>query len=62
MSAVVQVPWCSRFHGGGMEEGPAAVSAALGADEWTTIPVDMEAPPERHDPARECLRDSRTAH
>ena len=45
MSAVVQVPWCSSFHGGGMEEGPAAVAAALG-EEGTTVEMDMEAPPE----------------
>ena len=46
MSAVVQVPWCSRFHGAGMEDGPAAVAAALGADGVTTVELDMEAPPE----------------
>ena len=46
MSAVVQVPWCSRFHGAGMEEGPPAVAAALGADGVTKVELDMEAPPE----------------
>ena len=46
MSAVVQVPWCSRFHGAGMEQGPPAVAAALGADGVTTVELDMEAPPE----------------
>jgi arginase len=43
--AVVQVPWCSSFHGGGMDEGPAAVAAVLGA-EGTTVELDMEAAPE----------------
>jgi arginase len=45
VSAVVQVPWCSSFHGSGMEDGPAAVAAAVGA-EGTTVEMDMEAPPE----------------
>ncbi|HKV68154.1 MAG TPA: arginase family protein, partial [Gaiellales bacterium] len=46
MSALVQVPWCSQFHGAGMEEGPPAVAAALGADGVTTVELDMEAAPE----------------
>jgi arginase len=46
VSAVVQVPWCSSFHGGGMEEGPAAVAATLGAEGATTVEIDMQAPPE----------------
>ena len=46
MSAVVQVPWCSRFHGGGMEEGPAAVAAVLRPEESTTVAIDMDGPPE----------------
>ena len=29
----IQVGWSSRFHGPGMEEGPAAVAAALGVDD-----------------------------
>ncbi len=46
MSAVVQVPWCSQFHGAGMEEGPAAVAAALGAVGASTVELDMGEPPE----------------
>jgi len=46
VSAVVQVPWCSQFHGAGMEEGPPAVAAALGANDVTTVEVDMGAAPE----------------
>ena len=46
MSAVLQVPWCSRFHGGGMEQGPPAVASALGAEGASTVEVDMESPPE----------------
>ena len=45
MSVVLQVPWCSRFHGAGMEEGPPAVAAALGAEGAATVELDMEAPP-----------------
>ncbi len=30
VTAVIQAGWSSRFHGPGMEEGPAAVAAALG--------------------------------
>src|SRR6185437_1762814 len=46
VSAVVQVPWCSRFHGAGMDEGPPAVAAALGTDDVATVELDMAAPPE----------------
>jgi arginase len=46
VSAVVLVPWCSSFHGGGMEEGPAAVAGALGAHGAATVEMDMAAPPE----------------
>ena len=30
IGTAVAAPWSSRFHGPGMEEGPAAVAAALG--------------------------------
>jgi arginase len=40
----IQVGWSSRFHGPGMEEGPAAVAAALGVDDAQTVDLDLEAP------------------
>jgi arginase len=42
---VIQVPWCSRFHGPGMEEGPAAVAAALGITDAETVELALEEPP-----------------
>jgi arginase len=42
---VVQVPWCSRFHGPGMEEGPAAVAAALGITEAEVVELRLDEPP-----------------
>ncbi|HEY2788030.1 MAG TPA: arginase family protein [Gaiellales bacterium] len=41
----IQVGWSSRFHGPGMEEGPAAVAAALGIDDAQTVALDLQAPP-----------------
>jgi hypothetical protein len=42
---VVEVPWCSRFHGAGMEEGPAAVAAALGVTGAGVVELSLEQPP-----------------
>jgi arginase len=44
IGAAVAAPWSSRFHGPGMEEGPAAVAAALGiaAEE---VEFRLEDPP-----------------
>jgi arginase len=39
------VPWSSRFHGPGMEEGPAAVAAALGIDAAERVELDLDSPP-----------------
>jgi len=44
---LVVAPWSSRFHGPGMEEGPDAVAALLGADTWWGVDFDLEAPPEQ---------------
>jgi arginase len=44
--AVIEVPWSSRFHGPGMEEGPAAVGAALGVAEAQIVPLALDEPPE----------------
>ena len=44
---LVLAPWSSRFHGPGMEEGPAAVAAVLGADTWWGVDFDLDAPPEQ---------------
>jgi len=38
------VGWSSRFHGPGMEEGPAAVAAALGVDDAEAVALDLQAP------------------
>jgi arginase family enzyme len=46
VSAVVQVPWCSQFHGAGMEEGPPAVAAALAAEGVSTVELDMGVAPQ----------------
>ena len=43
---LVVAPWSSRFHGPGMEEGPAAIAAVLGADTWWGVDFDLDAPPE----------------
>jgi arginase len=43
--AVVQVPWCSQFHGAGMEEGPAVVAAALGITDAEVVELSLEEPP-----------------
>jgi arginase len=44
IGAVVAAPWSSRFHGPGMEEGPAAVAAALGiAPE--VVEFQLDGPP-----------------
>jgi arginase len=40
----IQVGWSSRFHGPGMEEGPAAVAAALGVDDARLVDLDLDAP------------------
>ncbi|MEP6640295.1 MAG: arginase family protein [Gaiellales bacterium] len=42
---VIDVPWCSRFHGAGMEEGPAAVAAALGITGSDVVELSLEEPP-----------------
>jgi arginase len=42
---VIEVPWCSRFHGAGMEEGPAAVAAALGITGSDVVELSLEEPP-----------------
>ncbi len=39
------MPWSSRFHGPGMEEGPAAVAAALGIDAAEHVELDIDTPP-----------------
>jgi arginase len=44
--SVIAVPWCSRFHGPGMEEGPDAVAAALGVDEARRVAIDLDGDPE----------------
>jgi arginase len=44
---LVLASWSSRFHGPGMEEGPDAVAAVLGADTWWGVDFDLEAPPEQ---------------
>jgi arginase len=46
MGTVIEVPWCSRFHGAGMEEGPAAVAAALGIADAEVVELSLEQPPE----------------
>jgi arginase len=43
---LVLASWSSRFHGPGMEEGPAAVAEVLGAGTWWGVDFDLEAPPE----------------
>jgi arginase len=45
MGSVIEVPWCSRFHGAGMEEGPAAVAAALGVTGAGVVELSLEQPP-----------------
>jgi arginase len=45
VTAVIQVGWSSRFHGPGMEEGPAAVAAALAAADPQRVDIDLAAPP-----------------
>lgn len=45
MGTVIQVPWCSRFHGPGMEEGPAAVAAVLGVTAAEVVDVSLDRPP-----------------
>ena len=44
IGAAVAAPWSSRFHGPGMEEGPAAVAAALGIDA-EVVEFQLEQPP-----------------
>ena len=46
MTALIAVPWSSRFHGPGMEEGPGAVARALGADGVRSVALDLDADPE----------------
>jgi arginase len=46
VSGVIAVPWSSRFHGPGMEEGPDAVVRALGAEGVRNVPLDLDADPE----------------
>ncbi len=46
MREVIAVPWSSSFHGAGMEDGPDAVAAALGAGGVRRVPLDLEAGPE----------------
>ena len=38
---LVLASWSSRFHGPGMEEGPDAVAAVLGADTWWGVDFDL---------------------
>jgi arginase len=45
VTVVIQAGWSSRFHGPGMEEGPAAVAAALGVTGAQVVDIDLEAPP-----------------
>jgi arginase len=45
MGTVIQVPWCSRFHGPGMEEGPAAVAAALRITASEVVELSLDEPP-----------------
>lgn len=40
----ILAPWCSRFHGPGMEEGPDAVAAALGLEGATRVPFTLDGP------------------
>jgi arginase len=46
VSGVIAVPWASRFHGPGMEDGPDAVASALGAGDVERVPIDLESDPE----------------
>ena len=45
---LVVAPWSSRFHGPGMEEGPAAIAAVLwGGARGERVDFDLDAPPEQ---------------
>ena len=45
MPDVLIVPWSSRFHGAGMEEGPEQLVRALGARVTASIEIDHSLPP-----------------